>query len=208
MPQHRAWWRKPCPSQDSSCSPAAGTSGMEAFTLAWQPSWNRGSGSSSHPKGLFLSSCSCLPRMPASSPLSLQPSLEFQSADEVQEGGWGGGQASSSSKYSYLGAGATRNPGKKIQRTRGWDKENICSESQQTKEDGGVFTQDHCAKGCRQGTEDPVSSWGWSEPSPKWPYLQAAGYSGFSTSTEKLLIREMYDLCLLGSFTGKSLFNS
>lgn len=65
------------------------------------------------PEASFLSSCSCLPRMPASSPLSLQPSLEFQNADRVQEGGWGGPKPVASSMHIYLGAGAIRNPVKK-----------------------------------------------------------------------------------------------
>lgn len=89
--------------------------------LGWRPSYIPGSphgkgGGQVHlptPKASFLSSCSCLLRMPASSPLSLQPSLEFQNAEEVQEGGWGGAKPAPPPSTLCLGAGATRNPVRK-----------------------------------------------------------------------------------------------
>lgn len=79
---------KACSSQHSPCSPGASTPGMEAFLQAWQLSLCRGSGPSSHPRASFLSSCSYLPRMSASSPLSLWPSLEWQNTDAVQKRRW------------------------------------------------------------------------------------------------------------------------
>lgn len=81
---------KACSSQHSPCSPGASTPGMEAFLQAWQLSLCRGSGPSSHPRASFLSSSSYLPRMSASSPLSLWPSLEWQNTDAVQKRGWVG----------------------------------------------------------------------------------------------------------------------
>lgn len=43
---------------------------------------------------------------------------------------------------------------------------------------------------------------------PSCHYLQATGYSGFSRFKEKLLIREVRDSSLFGSFPGKVSFYS
>lgn len=119
--------------------------------LGWRPSYMPGSRHGIGGVGFifpppkassFLSSCSCLHRVPASSPLSLLPSLEFQNAHEVQEGGWGRAKPAPPLSTFTLGLGQ---PGTQAPSFELEDKENICSESQQTKEDGGVFTQDHCA---------------------------------------------------------------
>lgn len=115
--------------------------------MAWQPSWNRGSGSSPTPKTSFLSSCSCLPRMPASSPLSFQPSLEFQSTDGVQEGGWVEAKpAPPPNTFTLVGAGTMRNPVKKSPLLEDmWPRQRKHLFRKPAKKMEVVFTQDHCA---------------------------------------------------------------
>lgn len=106
------------------------------------------------PGASFLSSCSYLPRMSASSPLSSGQAWNGRTLmQSKREGGWG--QASASSKRIYLGAGTTGTPSQKRSGWRtcgGWDKEKICSESVSRRErractDRGLRGQIGCGWG-------------------------------------------------------------
>lgn len=133
-------------------------------------------------------------------------------ADRVQERGWGGAKPVPPPSTFTFGLVQQGNP---VNKASGWrtcdrDKEKICPESQQTKEDGGVSRHDHRAwvagthrQGC-VGTSAGVGS----AFLLSCPYQQATGYPGFRRSKEKLLIREVCDWSLFGSSPDKGSFYS
>lgn len=141
--------------------------GLEAFIHAWQLSWNRGVRFIFPPQRplSFPAALVCLGCLPAHPSASSQ-AWNFRALMESKRGvGLRPSQRLLQTHLPWLGLGQPGTQSKKpIARGHvAQTKKTFVQKA--SKEDGGCLHTRSLCVGRRRGTEGPVSSWGWSEPS-------------------------------------------